>query len=298
MNYPSTVRDVLRCEGIDNPIFLGAGEDAYVFVLSDSEAIRIFPAASTDFVSELVYLYERLQEYSFSFQYPRIYDVRTHKGIVYTIEAKLSGRPMGEVCRAVDENARRRILRNYLNAIHELAAVEMSDRDFGGLIPSAVWPTAKTWEEFLRRQLETSLRNIGSRLSEEFPDLRHTVSRLEALIDDQISWERKSLVHGDGYPGNILIDDDGKVATILDFGRYTLVGDPRIDVAIAIELTEMVAGFTPEDTAYLCSLIDDDPIAANACRAYTAILLAALYRGDARIVRKCLRSLRETVGRF
>lgn len=298
MNYPSTVRDILRYEGVDDPIFLGAGEDAYAFALSDSEAIRIFPAASTNSVSELVYLYERLQEHSFSFQYPRIYDVRTHKDIVYTIEAKLPGRPMGEICREVDANARRRILRNYLNAIRELASVEMNDRDFGGLIPSTVWLTAKTWEEFLHRQLETSLRNIGSWLSEEFPDLRHTVSRLEALIDGQISLERKSLVHGDGYPGNILIDDDGEVATILDFGRYSLVGDPRLDVAIAIELTEMVADFTPEDTAYLYGLIDDDPVAANAYRACTAILLAAIYRGDARIVRKCLGSLRETVGRF
>ena len=77
--------------------------------------------------------------------------------------------------------------------------------------------------------------------------------------------------------------------------RFTLVGDPRLDVAIAIELTEMVAGFTPEDTAYLCGLMDEDPAAA-AYRAYTAIVRASVYRGDSRIVRKCLRSLRETSG--
>lgn len=298
MNYPSTVRDILHCEGVDDPVFLGVGEDAYAFGFSDNEAIRVFPEAPPDFVSELAYLYERLREDAFSFQIPRIYDVRTHHGVAYTIEAKLPGRPMGEVCGEADENARRRILRNYLNAIRELATVEWNDRDFGGLIPSTVWVTAKTWEEFLRRQLETSLRNIGPRLSAEFPDLSHTVSRLEALIDGSMSWERKSLVHGDGFPGNILIDDDGEVATVLDFGRHTLIGDPRLDVAIAIELTEMIAGFTPQDTAYLCGLVEDDPIAANACRAYTAIMLAAEYRGDSRIVRKCLGSLRETVGRF
>ena len=76
--------------------------------------------------------------------------------------------------------------------------------------------------------------------------------------------------------------------------RFTLVGDPRLDVAIAIELTEMVAGFTPEDTAYLCGLICDDPVAAEAYRAYTAIVRASVYRGDSRIVRKCMRTLRET----
>ncbi len=298
MEYSSAVQGILCYEGVDDPVLLGAGEDAYAFALSDSEAIRIFPEVSPDFVSELADLYERLREHPFSFQCPRIYDVRTYKGIAYTIERKLPGRPMGEILRDVDGNARQRILRNYLNAILELAAVEMNDCDFGGLIQSTVWLTGKTWEKFLCIQLETSLCRIGSRLAAEFLDFRRSVSRIEAMIDGPMSWERKSLVHGDAYPGNVLISEDGEVATILDFGRHTLVGDPRLDIAIAVELTEMEAGFTPEDTAYLRGLIDDEPVAANVYRAYTAILLAAEYRGDARIVRKCLGSLEETVGGF
>ncbi|NKB71018.1 MAG: phosphotransferase [Candidatus Latescibacteria bacterium] len=298
MNYPSKVHDVLRHEDIDAPIFLGAGEDAYAFAFCEHEAIRIFPAATPGFVAELVALYRHLEGYTFSFQYPRIYDIRAHQGTPYTIEAKLPGRPMADVCSQVSAATRQRILQNYLNALSELAAIELVDRDFGGLIPSTVWSTAESWQGFLRGQLDISLRHIGSRLAEALPDFRHTISRLEALIDGPLSWERKSLVHGDAYPGNILIDANGQIATILDFGRHTLLGDPRIDIAIAIELTEMAAGFTPEDTAYLCGLIDQDPIAANACRAFTAIMLAAEYRGDERIVQKCLGSLRETVGRF
>ena len=70
--------------------------------------------------------------------------------------------------------------------------------------------------------------------------------------------------------------------------RYTLVGDPLLDVAI-------VAEFIPEDTEYLRGLMDEDPAAA-AYSAYTAIVLASLCRGDSRIVRKCMGSLRETSG--
>ena len=244
-----------------------------------------------------MHLYGRLQGHPFSFQCPRIHDVRVHEGIVYTIEARLPGRPMGEFCRQVDGEARRRVLRNYLGALRELGEVEIGDRDFGGLSASAVWPTAGTWKEFLRRGLETSWRQVGSQLSDEFPDLRRIVSRLEVLIEDRMNWDRKSLVHGDAYPGNVLVDDDGEVATILDFGRYSLVGDPRLDVAIAIELTEMDGEFTPEDTEYLRGLTDEDPAAA-AYRAWTAVVLASVYRGDSRIVRKCMRTLRETAGRL
>ncbi len=297
MSYPCAVAGVLWEEGLDAPIFLGAGEDAWAFALSDTEAIRIFPHASQDFVSELVRLYERLQGHSFSFQCPRIHEVRVHEGIVYTIEARLPGRPMGEFCRQVDGEARRRVLRNYLGALRELGEVEIGDRDFGGLSASAVWPTAGTWKEFLRRGLETSWRQVGLQLSDGLPDLRRIVSRLEILIEERMDWDRKSLVHGDAYPGNVLVDDDGEVATILDFGRYSLVGDPRLDVAIAIELTEMAGGFSPEDTEFLRGLIEEDPAAA-AYRAWTAIVLAAVYGGDSRIVRKCMRTLRETAGRL
>lgn len=297
MIYPGAVAGVLRHEGLDDPVFLGAGEDAWAFALSDAEAVRIFPHASRDFVSELVHLYDRLQGHSFSFRSPRIHDVRVHEGIVYTIEARLPGRPMGEFCRQVDGEVRRRVLRQYLKAIRELAVVEMGDRPFGGLSASAVWPTAGTWKEFLRRGLETSWRQIGSRLTEEFPDLPRTVSRLEVLVGDRMNWDRKSLVHGDAYPGNVLVDDDGEVATILDYGRYSLVGDPRLDVAIAIELTEMAGDFTPEDTEYLRGLTEEDPAAA-AYRAWTAVVLASLYRSDSRIVGKCIGTLRETAGRI
>ena len=297
MIYPCAVEGILRQEGLDDPTFLGAGEDAWAFAFSDTEAIRIFPHASQDFVSELVGLYDRLRGHSFSFQCPRIHEVRVHEEIVYTIEARLPGRPMGEFCREVDGEGRRRVLRNYLMALRELASVEMSDRDFGGLTASAVWPTAGTWKEFLRRGLETSWRQVGLQLSDGLPDLRRIVSRLEILIEERMDWDRKSLVHGDAYPGNVLVDDSGEVATILDFGRYSLVGDPRLDVAIGIELTEMVGDFTPEDTEYLRGLTDEDPAAA-AYRAWTAIVLAAVYGGDSRIVRKCGRTLRETAGRL
>ena len=77
MEYANVVQGILRCEGIDDPILLGAGEDACAFALSDREGIRIFPKVLPDFVSALAVFYERLGEHPFSFQCPRIYDVRT-----------------------------------------------------------------------------------------------------------------------------------------------------------------------------------------------------------------------------
>ena len=297
MTYPGAVAGVLRREGLHDPIFLGAGEDAWAFALSDTEAIRVFPHASKSFVSELVHLYDRLQGHSFSFRCPCIHEVRVHEGIVYTIEAEAARTADGGVLpggRGGSPAAGPAELPG--GAPRAWGGRDRRSRVRGSERLSGL-AHGRDVEEFLRSALETSWRQVGSQLSEEDPDLRRIVSRLEVLIEGQMNWDRKSLVHGDAYPGNVLVDDDGEVATILDFGRYSLVGDPRLDVAIAIELTEMVGDFNPEDTEYLRGLTEEDPAAA-AYRAWTAVVLASLYRGDSRIVRKCIRTLRETAGRL
>ena len=142
-----------------------------------------------------------------------------------------------------------------------------------------------------------SLDRIGARLSTEIPDLDRTVEWLESLFEGPMRWDRKSLVHGDAFPNNVLIGNKGEVAAILDFGKDTLIGDPRLDIAIAVELTEF-AGFKPVDTAYLRDQIDGDPAEVNAFRAYTAILLAARHHHFGRLVEKCVGSLRATAGTF
>lgn len=297
MEYPTAVVNILHREGIDQPLLLGSGEDALAFALPNDEAIRVFPESSFAYVSELAALYERLRGHPFSFQCPSIREVPRHNDVAYTVEKRLPGHPMFEVCRSVDDDGRRRILRNYMNALRELGAVEVDDVEYGGLISSTVWLTARTWDEFLSRQLSASMDCIGARLSAEIPDLQRTVTRLESPFDGPMRWDRKSLVHGDAFPNNVLIGDDGEVTAILDLGNDTLIGDPRLDIAIAVELTE-IAGFRPEDTAYLREQMNEDPVAVNAVRAYTAILLAARHHHFDRLVEKCLDSLRATAGTF
>lgn len=41
------------------------------------------------------------------------------------------------------------------------------------------------------------------------------------------------VIHGDFFPGNLLVDDGGQVAGLLDFGLFTMAGDPLFDLATA-----------------------------------------------------------------
>jgi aminoglycoside phosphotransferase (APT) family kinase protein len=61
----------------------------------------------------------------------------------------------------------------------------------------------------------------------------------------------KALVHGDYFPGNVLVGPDLKVTAVLDFGLYTVVGDPVLDLAVAYQTLELIAETTAQDARFV-----------------------------------------------
>ena len=67
----------------------------------------------------------------------------------------------------------------------------------------------------------------------------------------------KRLVHGDYFPGNVLIGDDLRVSGLVDFSVWTAVGDPLYDVVGAAIFLEMATEATAEDVAFVRGVILD-----------------------------------------
>ena len=61
----------------------------------------------------------------------------------------------------------------------------------------------------------------------------------------------KALVHGDYFPGNLLMSERLEVSAVIDFSVFTLVGDPLLDAACAVVFLEMNEPFTDAD----CGLV-------------------------------------------
>jgi Ser/Thr protein kinase RdoA (MazF antagonist) len=57
----------------------------------------------------------------------------------------------------------------------------------------------------------------------------------------------KPLVHGDYFPENVMVADDGRICGVIDFGALTLIGDADVDLACAVLNLTGMAGVTPED---------------------------------------------------
>ena len=61
----------------------------------------------------------------------------------------------------------------------------------------------------------------------------------------------RTLVHGDYFPGNVLLGDDLRISAVLDLGWLTVVGDPTHDVRSAVAFWAVRPWSRPGDDAAL-----------------------------------------------
>jgi aminoglycoside phosphotransferase (APT) family kinase protein len=81
------------------------------------------------------------------------------------------------------------------------------------------------------------------------------------------------LVHGDYFPGNVMIGEDDTVSGVIDFGALTVIGDPIMDIASAVIFLEATReAYDPADVGYLTRRLIDQ-------RGETVIDALRTYRG-------------------
>jgi aminoglycoside phosphotransferase (APT) family kinase protein len=197
----------------------------------------------------------------------------------YVIERRLAGRPMPEVVRGLATEERAVAFRNYVAAIEPLGAITFPDRPYGQLIAEPAL-TASDWHDYLRRSLDRFAARNAATIAAEFGDVAALVADAVRLLGGVDPYPPKALVHGDYFPGNVLLGEHLRVSAVIDFSTFTLVGDPLLDAACASAFLEMNEPFTAADSALVRSLAierfgnrlaDAEPF----YRAYFAFFLAS-----------------------
>ena len=166
----------------------------------------------------------------------------------YTIERRLPGRTMTAVVGGLAGEARRRAFGNYLEAATAFRSIEFAERPYGELLAAAPL-TAPDWHAYLRASLARYLAANGEPIATEVGAVEGLAAKALALLDGVAAAPPKILVHGDYFPGNVLMDDALGVAGVVDFSSFTVVGDPLLDLAGAYVFPEMAGQCGPEDSA-------------------------------------------------
>ncbi len=109
---------------------------------------------------------------------------------------------------------------------------------------------ADRWGDLLAARLSLQLELDLSVARASVPDLDRAAERIIASAREEPAAGR-TLVHGDYFPGNVLLGDDLRISAVLDLGWLTVVGDSTHDVRSAVAFWAVRPWSRPGDDAAL-----------------------------------------------
>ena len=228
---------------------IGEGIESLVYALGPAHVLRLpkagkFPAGSRAALQSLLATIEgRLP-----FATPRIEEIGPDER--WTIEARLPGRPLSRFLKTAHDDARDRALRTYADAVEAIATIRLDAAAYGHLVaPHPV--TAPDWRLFLRETLDRFRGRNRVTIAREIGDPYLLQDKAADMIVGLAELPTRSLVHGDYFPGNVLIGADLEVTAVLDFGPYTVCGDPLLDLAVASLSLELIDETTAHDARFV-----------------------------------------------
>lgn len=225
---------------------IGHGGEATVYELTGGRVLRAFHGRSdVTHLERVAAFYDRLAEHGLPYATPRILEYGTDDGVGFSIDRLIPGRAFHDVLPELSGRDRERALDSFTDAACALASVAMPERPYGEFLFDESL-TGETWAGFLLARLEDNYARGRLDLVEAIPDVGAIVDRLRSRIA-AIPDPTQVLVHGDYFPGNVLMDDDFNVTGVIDFGWLTVVGDTAMDLASAAIFLNVVRGHQASD---------------------------------------------------
>ncbi len=222
------------------PTRLGAGVEGAVFQLGNGAVAKVWNSRTAVEIDRLASFYDAVARAGLPFRTPAIHEVGHLSDAIYSIERELPGRPLLPAHTGQSPQLDPQRLRCVADALAGLAAVVPSEEMKLLPIldePDPLWRDGSFTDalaQLVRRRVERSV-----------PPMRAAIPSIEKLADTlaaslaTMDAGSDGLVHGDLIPANILVDDDGTVTAVLDFGFLTTVGAPAFDAAVAAGIFDM-----------------------------------------------------------
>ncbi|MGZ2362048.1 aminoglycoside phosphotransferase family protein [Streptomyces sp. 372A] len=218
---------LLEARGLTPADLIAAGTEARVYTLGHDQVLKVY--ADPDQLGALetiADLYRRFDRTSVPFALPDIQSIEQHGPLLAVTETRLPGTPMGEALDLTDPATEHA----YLGAVRDFTGLRLSTPlDRRMLLDLDPAHRNEDWNSFLLRLLLQKLPKVLTDLRRDVPAVDRTTDRLTARLARPYDGP-EGVIHGDVYPDNILVAD-GHVSGIIDFGTFTLLGDPLYDLA-------------------------------------------------------------------
>jgi aminoglycoside phosphotransferase (APT) family kinase protein len=239
---------------------IGHGGEATVYELTGERVLRLYHRGHVhQDLGAIARFYDEIRRDGLGFALPQVLDHGEVDGVGYSVDRKLPGRVMIDVLPELTGAPRRRMLDSYMRCVEQIRELPLPAHfggDFGEFFEDHAL-RADSWPAYLHASIDRQMAHMGTELRKDIAELDEALVALHARIDALPVVDRPSLVHGDYFPGNVLVDDELQVSAVLDFGPLTVAGDPMLDVASAAVFLEVQRKFDPGDSVYVMGPLID-----------------------------------------
>lgn len=290
-------RDVVASFSLEEPELLGFGGESRVYPLSDEQILRVYErGANRDYVERLRRFYQDIGGHDLPFEIPVVEEIGSHDGVLYAIERRIQGDRMSNFLKSATGDIRAKSLASYVLMAERIQEAPLDAGEFGELLlPNSMRRPA--WAEYLAARAHDSLSRAKDNLKEDVPDLAHIVTAWEGSLDLVSGVTTPYLVHGDYFPGNVMVDQEGEVIAVIDFSPMTVAGDPRLDILCALVFLEVDDGCQPGDLDIVRRMLADrhgERIfrLKDVYRTYYSLYFSPVKKSDPKLYAWCVENLR------
>ncbi|QDP94568.1 PH domain-containing protein [Microlunatus elymi] len=239
---------VLERFGIPGVTPLGSGGESVVYPLGDDHVLRIYRSgheSAQRMIEQLRPAYRSFAGVDLGFRTPEIIESGEIGGRTYTVDRRIAGTSLSAWLPTATGDVRRQVLDQYLQAAASMSQLPLPSRQFARLFGHDP-RIFDSLGDLLEDQLRTAEQRVRDNLDRDLP--AGSVQRVIAEVRQRVC--EPALVHGDFYPGNVMVgatrrpDPGGDavqtvITGVADFSPHTLAADPVMDLAGAITLMGM-----------------------------------------------------------
>jgi len=232
---------------------LAAGAEGSVFRLGNGTVAKVWIRRQVSELIRLQRFYADVAAHPLPFATPEIMRVMRVGDSAVTFERELPGTPLQNRMAFSDSELDPAAVAAVVGVLRELAGVPASAAmmDMPVLDETLpLWAGTRDFQGALAALLHRRVARFGELLRARVPEFDTRYARLLVALAE-VDPVPASVVHGDLFAENILVDDAGRPVAVLDFGFLTTAGDPRIDVAITAAIMNMYGPYALEITCAL-----------------------------------------------
>ncbi|NNH76040.1 aminoglycoside phosphotransferase family protein [Nocardia uniformis] len=273
-------RELLRHYGLTGIQPLGVGTEAHVYALETDRVLKIYAdRGQLEVFDTLRDFHDRLDTSAVPWTVPRIHDIARHGDLIAVVEDRVAGTTMDSHATGADDEPLEQL---YLQTVQQMSKLMVNPPLGRRLLlpaPGSTGTRGNDWNEFITNTVSEKLRIVAPLLRRDIDDIDTRADCLLGRFSDRYDGP-DAVVHGDLYPGNILMTDRATVTGIIDFGTFTMIGDPLYDLATACGFWRM---YEPDHATVRNRLLDHasaDLPAEQRRRLMDYLLIAALTTCD------------------